>query len=191
VSLANPKYWERDEKFTLSAVEGNPTPSARYQSAPGKATRRIIMAIVCPVCTAAVAGGAGLCRWLGIDDTVSGVWIGGLLASLTLWLISWLDKRAARLRFLKFVSAAAVLYLSAVLPLYQLGIMGDPFNKIFGVDKLFVGIAFGSVTLLAGNWLYFLLKKTNDGRVYFPFQKVVVPVLCLAAVSGIFYLITC
>jgi hypothetical protein len=34
---------------------------------------------VCPVCTIAVAGGVGLCRYLGIDDLISGSWIGALL----------------------------------------------------------------------------------------------------------------
>jgi hypothetical protein len=37
---------------------------------------------VCPVCTIAVAGGVGLCRYLGIDDLISGAWIGALLFSL-------------------------------------------------------------------------------------------------------------
>lgn len=148
------------------------------------------MAVVCPVCTIAVAGGAGLCRWLGIDDTVSGVWIGGLLASLAIWLISWFDKRGIRFIFRDLI-AAAVIYLFAVAPLYSLGIMGDLFNRIFGIDKLLVGIVFGSITLPVGNWLYSLMKKKNDGRVYFPFQKVVVPVLCLAVVSVSFYFITC
>lgn len=148
------------------------------------------MVVVCPVCTVAVAGGAGLCRWLGIDDTISGVWIGGLLISLSLWLISWLDKKAIRFRFRVPVAVLAI-YISAIAPLYQLGIVGDPFNNIFGVDKLLVGIAAGSITLLIGNWLYLFLKRMNGGRVYFPFQKVVIPVLCLAAVSVVFYLITC
>jgi len=40
---------------------------------------------VCPVCSIAVAGGVGLSRWLGIDDTISGIWIGGLIISLAIW----------------------------------------------------------------------------------------------------------
>jgi len=37
---------------------------------------------VCPICTVAVATGIGFSRWLGIDDTITGLWIGGLTVSL-------------------------------------------------------------------------------------------------------------
>ena len=33
---------------------------------------------VCPVCTVAVGAGLGLAEWLGIDDSISGLWIGAL-----------------------------------------------------------------------------------------------------------------
>jgi len=137
----------------------------------------------CPVCTVAVAGGAGLCRWLGIDDAISGVWVGGMLASLAIWF-------KARSRFLWLVMAV-VLYSSVIIPLRWLGLVGGPHSAILGVDRFLVGIASGSIALLVGNWLYSFLKKTNNGRVYIPFQKVVVPVLCLTAASGVFYLLTC
>lgn len=161
--------------------------------------------IFCPVCTIAVAGGAGLSRWLGIDDTISGVWIGGLLASLTIWCLhrlwrdpavsggSWLERRniwlKVRFRF-RWLAMAAVLYSSVIAPLYKLGMIGSSCDNILGVDKLLVGITFGSITFLAGNWLYSFVKRMNDDRVYFPYQKVVVPVFCLAATSAVFYLLT-
>lgn len=31
---------------------------------------------VCPVCTVAVGTGVGLSRWLGVDDTITGLWLG-------------------------------------------------------------------------------------------------------------------
>ena len=31
---------------------------------------------ICPVCTVAVGAGIGLSRWLGIDDSITGLWIG-------------------------------------------------------------------------------------------------------------------
>ena len=48
---------------------------------------------VCPVCTIAVGASLGLSRWLGVDDTISGLWIGGLIVSTTLWTYSWMKKR--------------------------------------------------------------------------------------------------
>ncbi|MDP3917891.1 MAG: hypothetical protein Q8Q30_01815, partial [Candidatus Woesebacteria bacterium] len=48
---------------------------------------------VCPVCTVAVAGGLGLSRYFGIDDSIIGIWSGGLMVSLTLWTIDWLSRK--------------------------------------------------------------------------------------------------
>ena len=45
---------------------------------------------VCPVCTIAVGVGLGISRWLGIDDTVTGVWVGGLIVSSGLWMGNWI-----------------------------------------------------------------------------------------------------
>jgi hypothetical protein len=50
-------------------------------------------AAVCPVCTVAVGAGLGLAQWLGIDDVLSGVWIGGLIVSLAFWNDAWLVKK--------------------------------------------------------------------------------------------------
>ena len=48
---------------------------------------------ICPICTLAVGAGVGLSRWLGVDDTVTGLWIGGLTVSMILWTIFWADKK--------------------------------------------------------------------------------------------------
>ena len=48
---------------------------------------------VCPVCTVAVVAGLGLSRWLGIDDSVSGLWIGAVTVSISMWTINWLHKK--------------------------------------------------------------------------------------------------
>ncbi|PIU03715.1 hypothetical protein COT44_01735 [Candidatus Shapirobacteria bacterium CG08_land_8_20_14_0_20_39_18] len=44
----------------------------------------------CPVCTVAVGAGVGLSRWLGINDTITGLWIGGLTVSISAWTLNWL-----------------------------------------------------------------------------------------------------
>jgi hypothetical protein len=48
---------------------------------------------VCPVCIVAVGAGLGLSQYLGIDDTISGVWIGGLTAAVAAWTINWFNKK--------------------------------------------------------------------------------------------------
>lgn len=144
---------------------------------------------VCPVCAVAVGAGVGLTRYLGIDDTVSGVWVGGLTVSLIMWTINWLDKKNIHFKGRK-ITVWAGFYLLVVAPLYWADIMGHPFNKIWGVDKLLFGVIFGSVIFYLAATLYDYLKKKNNDRAYFPFQKVAMPVGALAILSLIFYFLT-
>jgi len=142
----------------------------------------------CPVCTIAVGAGVGLCRYFGIDDTISGTWIGGLLVSLILWTINWLNKKNIHFLFRKIL-VAIFYYAVTIIPLYAAGIMGNAGNKLFGVDKLLLGMIVGSIAFVLSVWFNNFLKRKNQGKVYFPFQKVVIPLLFLAITSLLFWLI--
>lgn len=144
---------------------------------------------VCPVCTVAVGAGIGLSRWLGIDDTITGLWIGGLTVSLIMWTINWFDKKNIIFKFRKIITSAGY-YLIIVAPLYWMGIMGHIYNKIWGIDKLLLGIIIGSIVFLNSSLWYQSSKKKNGNKAYFPFQKVAMPVGFLAVFSAIFYFIT-
>jgi hypothetical protein len=159
---------------------------------------------VCPACTVAVAAGLGLSRFLGIDDTISGLWIGGLILSFSLWLIYWiekqlkikikLDKIIKKIRFLTAnqlitLSVIVLMYLSVLLPLHWLNITGHPLNKFWGIDKLILGIILGSLILLAGTKLDKEVRK-KYGKQLFNYQKVVFPVGLLIIISIIFFFIT-
>ena len=145
---------------------------------------------VCPICTIAVAAGIGLSRWLGIDDSITGLWIGGLIVSMITWTLSWFDKK----RF-HFKGRAAVTtigyYLIVIVPLYFMKLIANPANAIYGgwLDKLSIGIIVGSFGFWAGAEWYFYLKEKNGGHAYFPFQKVVMPIAPLVLSSIIFYFI--
>ena len=141
---------------------------------------------VCPVCTIAVGAGVGLCRWLGISDLISGVWIGGLIVSMIIWFLSWLDKKGIRFKFRR-LSVIFLFYFIVIVPLYWMGVMGHPLNKFLGIDKLLFGILSGSLSFIISVWFNVFLKKKNQGRVFFPFQKVLLPILFLLITSLIFY----
>ncbi len=143
---------------------------------------------VCPVCAVTVAAGLGLSRWLGIDDSVSGVWAGGVMMALVIWTINWLNKKNIRFYGRKILTVT-VYYTLLIWPLYQWDVIGHPFNKIFGLDKLVVGVIAGSVFFLAGDLAYLYFKNKN-GKAYFPFEKVALPVAPLIILSAIFYLLT-
>ena len=144
---------------------------------------------VCMVCTIAVGAGVGLCRWLGIDDLISGAWIGGLIVSMIVWFLDWLDKKGIKFKFRRLI-IIVLFYFIVLSPLYLMGIMGHPLNKFWGIDKLLFGIITGSLVFIVSVCLNNFLKKKNQGKAFFPFQKVVLPILSLIIVSLIFYL-TC
>jgi hypothetical protein len=146
---------------------------------------------VCPICTVAVAAGVGLSRYLGIDDAITGLWVGGLIVSMITWTESWLEKKNIRFKGRIFVNILGY-YALIVIPLYYSGIIGNPLNTLCacGLDKLLFGIIAGSLAFWFGASWYFYLKEKNNGHAYFPFQKVVMPISPLIILSIIYYFLT-
>ena len=142
----------------------------------------------CPVCVVAVGAGVGLSRWLGIDDLISGVWIGGLTVALIMWTIDWTNRKQIKFLFRKPIIILSY-YVLILASLHFPGILWHPQNKFLGIDKIIFGIIAGTVVFLISAWLNGFLKNKNGGKVYFPYQKVVIPVSLLLVVSLVFYLI--
>ena len=144
---------------------------------------------VCPLCSVVVGAGIGLSQYCGIDDTITGLWLGGLIVTLIAWTIYWLNKKNIRFYGRKII-VTIMYYAMIIIPLFINGIMGHELNKLWGIDKILLGIIVGSMAFLGGTITHILLKKNNNGRVYFPFQQVVAPVLPLIILSIIFYNLT-
>jgi hypothetical protein len=142
---------------------------------------------MCPVCAVAVGVGLGLSRWLRIDDAISGLWIGALIVSLSFILANWTKKYLAVpvnvLAFLYFI----VLLLTTFIPLSYLQIIGNPFNTFLGIDKLMFGTGAGIIVFLCSLFIHEAIKHRHHNKVYFPFQKVIIPVDMLLLASLIMY----
>lgn len=132
---------------------------------------------MCPVCTVAVISGLGISRLLGIDDAVSGLWIGALILSFSFVTIAWIKKRFSR----QWVGYAVIIamYLLVLLPLRSFG----------GGSHLYIGTAIGSVLFLFGIGLDLYLRK-KQGKQMVAYQKVIIPVLVLIIASLATYVIT-
>ena len=133
----------------------------------------------------------GLSRYFGIDDMVSGIWVGGLMISLTLWTVDWLSKR--NWKFLKKLNAKTVTFLSLLFwvlltypPLTIAGIIGHPFNTVFGMDKLIFGSVIGAVAFGLGVAADKKVRKII-GKQLFNYQKVTFPVVSLLVFSLMLY----
>lgn len=149
---------------------------------------------ICPVCTIAVGVGVGISRKYGVDDTISGLWVGGLLVSVTIWTINYFNSKKINFWGRNFFTAIFY-YAITLVPMYQKNIIsqklfGDHFQTLWGIDRLLLGIIFGSFFFLIGATSYNILKKKNNNHAYFPFQKVVMPTFPLIVMSFVFYFIT-
>lgn len=149
---------------------------------------------ICGVCTAAALGGVGLARWLKIDDLVTGLWVGGLLVSVTGWTINWLNEKNIKFKGRKIL--VTLLYYGLVLiPFYTQGLITHPGNKYIGttylgIDKLLLSIIIGTIFFVIAVLAYEAIKKKNNGHAWFPFQKVAMPIGTLAILSVIAWVIT-
>lgn len=146
---------------------------------------------MCPICIVAVGSGVGLCRWLGFDDIISGLWIGALILSMIIWTFNWMNKKNIRFKFRNLIIFFAFYFL-IIWPLYLKDIMGHPLNTILGIDKILFGIILGTFVLVLSVLFNDWLKKKNNNKVFFPYQKVVIPLVLLIIISwALHYFIGC
>jgi len=141
---------------------------------------------VCPVCVVAVGAGLGFSRWLGVDDIISSMWIGALLFSLSIWTIIWLKKKGWSFEYSESVIPISY-YILTLAPLWYFGIMGNPLNTIFGIDKIIFGATVGTLIFWGATRLHDYLKQKNNGKSFFSYQKVVLPVVILLIFSALLY----
>jgi hypothetical protein len=142
---------------------------------------------MCPVCTVTVIAGLGLSRLLGIDDLITSIWIGGFILSFSFVTINWIDKKWPKLAINNYQLPIIILmYLLVLIPLKLNGSIGIMQNAFWGIDKIILGIAIGSIVFLLGVGAD-RYQRAKFKKIFFPFQKVVFPVLGLILSSLAFY----
>lgn len=149
---------------------------------------------MCPVCTVTVIAGLGISRFFGIDDTVTALWIGGFILSFSFVTIAWINKKWPKLEkgWTSLIWKPAVIilmYLFVLIPLRMNGSVGILQNSLWGIDKIILGVAIGSLVFLSGIWADKKIRKIR-GKQLLKFQKVVLPVTSLIIASIVLYLIT-
>jgi len=142
---------------------------------------------VCPICTIAVASGVEISRRIGVDDLIIGLWIGGLAVSLVLWTESFLDKKNIKFKGRIYVNILFY-YLLTYVSLKLSNLINTSY-KIYIFPKILLGLILGSIAFWWTNTFYNYLKEKNNGKPYFPFQKVVMPITTLLILSVFFYLL--
>lgn len=138
----------------------------------------------CPLCVAGAAAGVTLTRWLGVDDSITGVWIAALLGAMSFWIFNWLlGKR------IKFVEKNRAMVRPAIYILvwgttlwsfykFQLIIR---MSQIWGFDKL----TFGMIT---GGTLFYIIDSLKLKH-YFNYQKIVISLGSMTILSLLIYIL--
>lgn len=141
----------------------------------------------CPLCVAGAGVGLTLSRWIGIDDSITGVWLAAFLGAISFWTETALikDKELKlTLRPLIYIG----IFAATLWSFYKFNLVvkhGD----IFGIHKLTFG-------MIAGGILFYLVDVVDDllikkyGKVFFPYQRIIISLGSMLLLSvGIYILI--
>ncbi len=141
---------------------------------------------VCPLCVVALAGGIELAKILKINDIITGAWIGGLIVALIYWTIDVLNKKNINFKAKNLITII-FWYILVFASLNWIGIYSKQFLNIPYLNQINLGILIGSFGFWFAAELHNYLKEKNNGKSYFPFQKVILPVGFILILSLIFY----
>jgi hypothetical protein len=136
----------------------------------------------CPVCIVTVGGGMLLAKKLGIDDLLISIWISGLNTAVSFWLAPKI-----KIKFLNNPFILSLILLGMTLSYFYItDQIGAATNKILGIDKIVAGQTLGLMFMLLGISIDKITRIKNNGKILFPYQKVVFPVGSLLLFTIIF-----
>ncbi len=145
----------------------------------------------CPLCTAATGAAVAVTRWYGLDDSIVGVFVGGMVVATGLWFNNLAKKFNKGKEYLPFQSGIFLLlsFILTIITFYFANLMG-PSNlfKIFGIDRILFGTIIGIIASFTSFKLHDMLRVFNRNRNYFPYQSILVLILTLAISSSVLYL---
>jgi len=143
----------------------------------------------CPLCVAGAGVGLTLSRLLGIDDSITGIWLGAFLGAMSCWATRALGRRN-KIFFHPVVDLIIyiLVIVSTIWSFYKFNLVvkhGD----IFGYDKLTFGMVIGGA-------LFYIQDFVNDAIIkkrqksFFPYQRIVVGLGVIVLLSvGMYVLI--
>lgn len=140
----------------------------------------------CPVCMVTVGASLYLAEKSGLDKCVIGVWSGALLAIVGYFCIRYFNHKNWHFWGRDFL--IMTLSIASIGFIYQIQLTYTPI--IIGflyIDSFLFSNICGALVFIFGIHLYEQIKLKNGGHAHFPFEKVVIPVLCVAIISVLFY----
>lgn len=131
----------------------------------------------CPLCTGATIVGVSLTRAMGWDDSIVGVFVGGMIISTALWTDKALKKRNIGVKGnqnLRLISLIALMTILTLVTFYYAGLFGKGNSyRIWGMESILFGSISGGVLSLAAFYFSNHLKNKNGGKTLFNYQTLV------------------
>ena len=131
----------------------------------------------CPLCTGAVVAGAIGAKYLGLDITILGIFVGAFAISLGLW-ISRKIKNYFKYQSTLILTSSFFLTIFPSLAFIKDMTYISLLSKVFFVNKLLIGSIIGALVTLLAYKIHNHIKLKH-GKVLFPYQGIVLTVLLL------------
>jgi len=134
-----------------------------------------------PVCAIGIASGLGISSWLGISDITLGLWIGALILSISIQFNIFLNKKGKSFPFSFWVIFLSSWVLSFLPILTNL----DKYTScvICGFPEVICGSIVGILILFLVDKANLFVIDKHDKKVYFYYQKVIIPIIGLIIAS--------
>jgi len=139
------------------------------------------------LCPLIVGASLTIAQRMGVKDEVVGVLAGALLAIFGYWMIRFCEKHhwnfPLRNVALMLLSISSIGFVYAGTLQYKPGLH---WNLLY-IDSFLLAVLCGASAHIFGVNVYAYLKEKNGGHAHFPFEKVLIPILCDALVCWIFW----
>jgi len=140
----------------------------------------------CPLCVAGAGAGLTLSRWIGIDDSITGVWLAAFLGAMAFWSEVLIKDRELKLRLRPLIYIG--IFVATIWSFYKFNLIVKH-GEIFGMHKLIFGMVVGGIAFYLVDVIDDLLIK-KYGKVFFPYQRIIVSLGSMLTLSvGIYILI--
>lgn len=140
----------------------------------------------CPLCVVGAGAGLSLSRVLGIDDSITGVWMAAFLGAMSLWISNSLKKKYIPFQELIIY---IVIFATTIISFYRFGLINEHNGLIGNLPKLTFGMITGGILFYAVDKGNALIKKTR-GKVLFFYQPIIFSIAAMLFLSiGIYILI--
>lgn len=133
----------------------------------------------CPLCVAGAGIGLSLARVMGVDDSITGVWLAAFLGATSFYFTTF-TLRKIKFPFKK-LTVYILIFASTLWSFYKFKLVDIHAGDVLGLHKLTFGMLSGAIMFYLVDIIdAYIIKK--HGKVYFPYQRMIV------SLGGMLYL---